>query len=243
MQVLKAKSSSYILSYGGGVNTTALMIYLIKKRLPLDEAVFADTGGELPETYRNVDLARSYLAKHGIPLRIVKSNNGTLLETCERRRVIPSQLWRWSTRDYKVRPIHRYYKSLGSQVVEYLGIAYDEIERVKASREAKVTSLFPLVDARMTRDDCIRLIAKEGFPMPIKSGCYFCPFNNEERWQYIWRNHRSRYLKATELEENSKHFPNQKLTPLTLRVLKDERFKWKRATHVSNEPCGAYCMD
>ena len=34
------------LSFGGGVNSVALMILLLREGLPLDEAVFADTGGE-----------------------------------------------------------------------------------------------------------------------------------------------------------------------------------------------------
>src|SRR5947208_2916595 len=167
-------SLKHILSYGGGINTTALMILLIKRRMPLDEAVFADTGAELPETYRNIRLAKRYLGKRGIPLRVVKSKNGTLLETCKRRRVIPSQIWRWSTRDYKITPIRAYYRSLKSHIYEYLGIAYDEVERIKASTDSNITSSFPLVDEKMTREDCVRMIKREGFPIPTKSGCYFC---------------------------------------------------------------------
>src|SRR2546428_1421345 len=167
----------YILSYGGGVNTTALMLLLVRRKMPLDEAVFADTGAELPETYRNIRLARRYLAKRDIPLKVVKSNNGTLFDTCKKRRVIPSQLWRWSTRDYKITPIRAYYRSLNSHIYEYLGIAYDEVERMKASSDPNVTSYFPLIDEKMTREDCIRMIRSEGLRVPVKSGCYFCPFN------------------------------------------------------------------
>ncbi len=232
----------YILSYGGGVNTTALMVLLLKRRMPLDEAVFADTGAELPETYRNVRMAARYLKKRGIPLRIVKSNNGTLLQTCKKRRVIPSQLWRWSTRDYKITPIHAYYRSLKTHIQEYLGISYDEIERIKSSSLPYVTSSFPLVDEKMTRNDCLQLIRRAGLPAPAKSGCYFCPFNTEERWRYIWRNHRDLYLKAMRLEEQSKHFPRQKLHKLTLRVLRHDFRNTKEIAQNSEQPCGAYCM-
>jgi len=210
--------------------------------MPLHEAVFADTGAELPETYENVRLATQYLKKHCIPLRIVKSKNGTLQQTCKKRRVIPSQLWRWSTRDYKITPIHAYYRSLNSHIHEYLGIAYDEIERLKPSMQPYVTSSFPLVDEKMTRNDCVGLIKKAGFPIPTKSGCYFCPFNTQERWRYIWKNHKDLYSKAMRLEEESKHFPRQKLHRLTLRVLRTDFRKNSNGNGSLDQPCGAYCM-
>jgi len=218
------------------------MIYLVKKKMPLDEAVFADTGGELPETYLNIEMAKRYLGKRGIPLTIVRSKNGTLLDTCIRRKVIPSQVWRWSTRDYKITPIHAHYRSLKAHINEYLGIAYDEIERMKANRKPYITSLFPLIDAEMTREDCIQLINKEGLPMPVKSGCYFCPFNTAERWGYISKYHPRKYSKAMWLEENSKFFPKQTLHKLTLRGLKAEHFNGRSKLIPLEQPCGAYCM-
>ena len=53
----KWSSSKYVLSYGAGVNSTALLFFLVKQKFPLDYVVFADTGNERPETY-------SYLEKH-----------------------------------------------------------------------------------------------------------------------------------------------------------------------------------
>lgn len=233
--------SRYILSYGGGVNTTALMVLLIKKKMPFDEAVFADTGAELPETYENIKMAKAYLKEHGICFRTVRSRNGTLYDTCKRRKVIPSRIWRWSTRDYKITPIHAYYRSLKCHIYEYLGIAYDEIERMKPSKEPYITSLFPLVEEKIDRAGCIELIRSAGLPVPPKSGCYFCPFNTVERWREIWMNHRRLYLKAVWLEEHSKHFPSQKLNKTPLRVLKDIGFDEDNST-LSDKPCGAYCM-
>jgi len=218
------------------------MVLLVKKKMPLHEAVFADTGAEIEETYLNVEMAKRYLAKRGIPLKVVKSPSGTLFDTCIRRKVIPSQLWRWSTRDYKIRPIHRHYRSLKCHIYEYLGIAYDEIERVKDSKEPYITSLFPLIDAKMTRADCIQLIKKEGLAMPVKSGCFICPFNTVERWAYLNKYHPKKYAKAMWLEEHSKFFPEQKLHPLTLRGLKAERFNGKSKAIPQEQPCGAYCM-
>jgi hypothetical protein len=236
------ESERHVLSFGAGVNTAALMVLLYRKKMPFDEAVFADTGGELPETYLFLEVARKYLERRSKRLVVVKSKSGTLYDTCRRREVIPSQVWRWSTRDYKVAPIHAYYRSLGCHVHEYLGIAYDEVHRMKASRETYITSHFPLVDFKLTRADCISLIRSARLPVPVKSGCYFCPFNNIARWREINDLHPELYRKAMRLEESSKHFPQQRLTPRTLRALKGQAFHIDPVDPTTDSPCGAYCM-
>ena len=42
--------------------------------------------------------------------------------------VFPSAIWRWSTRDYKVTPIHRHYREIGGHINQYLAIAWDEVD-------------------------------------------------------------------------------------------------------------------
>jgi 3'-phosphoadenosine 5'-phosphosulfate sulfotransferase (PAPS reductase)/FAD synthetase len=247
-----ALRTRHILSFGCGVNTVALMIHLINEEMPFDEAVFADTGGELPETYDYLTIATDYLGRHGKKLTTVRSKSGTLFDTCVRRKVVPSQLWRWSTRDYKITPIHAYYRSLGCHINEYMGIAYDEITRMKRSSEPYITTLFPLVDAKMTREDCVRTIRAEGLPVPPKSGCYFCPFNNLERWRQLARVHPELYRKAMLLEERSKHFPRQSLVDhgikkrLDIEGLRDLRQEISNGREAlsgpADGPCSGYCM-
>ena len=206
--------SVYFLSFGGGVNTVALMVMLVQERAPLDGVIFADTGGETPDTYRSVEVAKEYLGEHRIPFTTVQARprETDLYGTAFRRRVIPSVQWRWCTRDFKVRPIHRYYKSLDCHVNQYMGIAVDEVHRMKDSREPFVTNLYPLIDNRLTRSDCIAVIEAAGLPVPQKSGCFFCPFNSTERWRELLNHSPELFERAIELEENSKHFPNQRLT-------------------------------
>jgi hypothetical protein len=217
-------SDRYILSFGGGLNSTALAVFLISNDYPLDEVIFADTGGEVPETYNHLKVIDDYLSDHGIPFTMVRSKNGTLYDCCARRKVIPSQIWRWCTRDYKITPIHAYYRSLNSHIIQYLGISYEERDRMKQSRAEYVDNLFPLVENKLSREDCIDIImlADTDLPMPVRSGCFFCPFNSTSRWVEILEKHKDLHLKAQVLEENSKHFPKQRLMKITLRVLREK---------------------
>ena len=247
-------ASRYVLSFGGGVNTFALMILLIRQQAPLDEVLFADTGGEVPETYRGLVVAREYLSEHDIPLVevSVRHQGRDLYETAFHRRVIPSVKWRWSTRDFKVNPIHARYRSFNRHVCQYIGIAYDEIHRMKDSRVDFVTNIYPLVDQKVTRQQCVEIIESEGLPVPPKSGCFFCPFNSTERWRWLLQEHPELFDRAIVLEENSKHFPRQRLTDqiyraravVTLRELK-MKLAADAATNEAVEleqACGGECM-
>jgi 3'-phosphoadenosine 5'-phosphosulfate sulfotransferase (PAPS reductase)/FAD synthetase len=243
-EIKRQENTKYVLSYGGGVNSTALMILLIHRKLPLDYIIFADTGSERPETYTYLKYAKKYAEKYGIPFKIVKVRNGdSLYDRCKRRKVIPSKTWRWCTRDMKIRPIYAFYRSLKAQICQYVGIDYDEVHRMKDSKADYVNNAYPLIDLKVGRQQCIDIIRKEGLPIPVKSGCYFCPFRNNKDWANLYNTHPELYRKAMALEEKSKHAPTQMLHPLTLRGLAKVIKENKGLPEVLQEsPCGSECM-
>jgi len=219
------------------------MLLLVEHGRPLDEVVFADTGAELPPTYDYLRSVTSYLERYGVPFRRVLSLSGFLYDRCMRRRVIPSQIWRWCTRDFKILPIYAYYRSLGVHVNQYLGIAYEERDRMRESGVPYVTNRYPLVSRRMNRDRCVDMIIGAGLKLPVRSGCFFCPFNSISRWAEIYRNHRNLYSKAMTLEENSKHFPKQKLMSSSLRTLGDKLEDREPLPQIHvRRPCGSECL-
>ena len=242
----------HVLSFGGGVNSVALMIWLLKEQRPLDEVVFADTGVELPETYGYLPVVEDYLACHQVKFTrlLARVRGRDLYETCWERKVFPSTIWRWSTRDFKVKPIHRYYRSLGMHINQYLAIAFDEFTRMKTSRVSYVTNIYPLVSQRATRADCIALIQQAGLPLPVKSSCFFCPFSSLDRWKWLYEKHPDLYEKSVALEERSKHFPDQRLTDQIFRkrasvTLRELPMYFDRAEEVQLDdsllPCGGEC--
>jgi hypothetical protein len=229
------------------------MVLLLREGLPLDGVVFADTGGEVPETYKYLSITKGFLERRGVPFSVVARRGTTLYETAWKRQVFPSAIWRWSTRDFKVAPILRHYRTLGGHVNQYLAIAWDELERMKRSRVEYVTNLYPLVDRRFTRADCVAIIADAGLPIPPKSSCFFCPFGSLDRWRWLYENHPDLYEKAMALEERSKHFPSQRLTDqafrertdISLRTLAEvfrEGHEPPSQPAVEQHPCGAECM-
>jgi len=197
----------HVLSLGAGVNSTALLHLLIDKKMPLDEVIFADTGAEKPETYEYIrERILTFLAQHGIAYAVVRAKE-TLIERCVRGHTVPDRRYRWSTRDYKIRPIYKYLKPR-APVVCYLGIAADEPDRVKQEyRVDWVERKWPLVEYGITRDGCETIIREHGWPLPVKSGCFFCPFTRLNDWRTLWKQHPELYAQAIQLEQNGSKYP------------------------------------
>jgi len=203
------------LSFGAGVQTTALLL-----TGEYDEVIFADTGGELPETYdyirqnvipychdRGVRFTtvwkmRQFLGKLWVP--------DNLYDYCMRKARTPMMKWRWTTRDWKILPIRRYVakyvlkaKQLDAKdCICVMGISYDEADRVSKEHPPEYTKVYPLVDAKIRREDCKRVILKHGWQVPMKSGCFFCCYANFERLQWLQRVHPELYWKFELMERN-----------------------------------------
>lgn len=63
-----------------------------------------------------------------------------------------------------------------------IGISTDEVQRVKASREAFSENLYPLIEIGMSRSDCIAdQIARLGRRAP-RSACKYCPYHSDDEW-------------------------------------------------------------
>lgn len=56
-----------VVAYGLGVDSTAMLIEFVQRGIRPDHILFADTGGEKPETYQYMEVIRPYLAGVGFP--------------------------------------------------------------------------------------------------------------------------------------------------------------------------------
>jgi hypothetical protein len=66
-----------------------------------------------------------------------------------------------------------------------IGISTDEAFRMRLSRHSWITNVYPLIDARMTRQECLNWMEAKGHPRPPKSSCLGCPYHSDEQWREI----------------------------------------------------------
>jgi hypothetical protein len=55
------REGSMVVSYGAGVDSTALLIELSRRQIRPDLILFADVGAEKPETYSLIPIVKAYL--------------------------------------------------------------------------------------------------------------------------------------------------------------------------------------
>lgn len=84
-----------VVSFGGGVNSTALLLGLAEYQQRPDAILFADTGGEQPATYEHVEVMRQWCVAAGFPelqtVRYHESAHGTLEQECLNNETLPSK--------------------------------------------------------------------------------------------------------------------------------------------------------
>src|SRR3954466_7257577 len=56
-----------VVAYGLGVNSTAMLVEFVRRKIVPDLILFADTGGEKPETYQYLPVIERYLEGGKVP--------------------------------------------------------------------------------------------------------------------------------------------------------------------------------
>lgn len=200
------------LSLGAGVQSSCLALMAAKGEIgPMpDAAIFADTQAEPASVYEWLD----WLEKQ-LPFPVVRVSAGSLEEReltlrvskksgkTYRKTAIPAFakdkngkigiVSRKCTTDHKIIPITRAVRDLAGikrgqkecTVTQWIGISWDEIQRMKEMREPWNQARWPLIELRMRREDCLNWMKKNGFQTPPRSACTFCPFHNDGEWRRL----------------------------------------------------------
>ncbi|MFJ2179318.1 phosphoadenosine phosphosulfate reductase [Streptomyces anulatus] len=212
-------------SYGGGVQSTALLVLAAQGRIDFRTFLMANVGddSEHPGTLRYLEeYARPFAAEHGIELAVldrimVRSGEtrtlyGQLTKEGSRSLAIPVRMsngapgTRSCTADFKIKVIGRELKRRGATkqgpATIGIGISLDEIHRANNRRcEPHEEIVYPLLELGLRRIDCARIIREAGLPVPPKSSCWFCPFHRPETWHDMRRNEPDLFEKSCQLEE------------------------------------------
>ncbi|WP_395295263.1 phosphoadenosine phosphosulfate reductase [Kitasatospora hibisci] len=200
-----------VISYGGGIQSTALLVLAAARKIDYATFLFANVGddSEHPATLTYVrDIARPYAASAGLELhqleRVRRDGTtetlmGRLTRPGARSIPIPVRMAngapgrRSCTSDFKIKVVGRWLRERGATpnrpATVGIGISVDEIHRANRRRSEPHEQVeYPLLDLGLRREDCERIIKDAGLPVPPKSSCFFCPFRTvgawrEQRWQ------------------------------------------------------------
>jgi hypothetical protein len=200
----------HIISLGAGVQSSTMALMAAKGEItPMPvAAIFADTQAEPKSVYIWLD----WLEKQ-LPFPVYRVTAGNLYADIAKKRPkgkfrvvdipafvkvsgsIDGLINRSCTRDYKIIPIQKKVRELcgltrkkspdSPVATQWIGISIDEISRVKDSREPWIENRWPLIELRMSRQNCLAWMRKHGYPKPPKSACTFCPYHSDAAWRSL----------------------------------------------------------
>ena len=164
-------------SLSGGKDSTAMLLLMIEKDMPIDIVLSADTGMEFPEMYEHLAKVDAFLyEKRNIHITTLRHPKGFEWLMFEEPKQKPSAIerrlrdgiplygngWpgirvRWCTGQLKTHLITKKVNELKGKyhALQYVGIAYDERERCKGEQ-------YPLVDWKITEAEALKICYDPG---------------------------------------------------------------------------------
>lgn len=145
------------------------------------------------------------------------------------------------TADYKIKPILKEIKSLAQiergqkeiSVTQWIGISWDEIQRMKNSSEKWSQHRWPLIERRITRGDCLAWMKENGYPEPPRSSCYYCPFHSDQEWRRLRNDDPKEFQQAIRFDQEIREAYKQN----------DKQMKMEIYLHNSCKPLGEIDFD
>lgn len=184
----------HIVSFSGGKDSTAMLLMMVEKGMPIDDIIFCDTGVEFHAMYDHIKQVEKLIKR---PITILREPHGfeywLLYHMCNSRygedngkthrikgRSWPRARARWCTRTLKTDPINKYIKDNynGEDVKQYIGIAYDEPKRHK---NIPANVQHPLYDWQITEKQALEYCYAKGFTWGglyeifNRVSCWLCP--------------------------------------------------------------------
>jgi len=247
-----------VVAYGGGTDSTAMILACHEKGIPIDSIIFADTGGERPSTYKFIEIFNVWLKNNGYNEIVVVKAKNNLYDTMIKRQTIPSVAFGGKTCsiEFKQKPWNKFIKQWepakqawlqGQKVIKLVGFDASESRRAKQFENELFQNSYPLIEWQIDRFLCTEIIKKHGLPQPGKSACFFCPMHRKNDVLKLNQEYPELMQKALMMEQN------MKITGNTIGL--GRGYKWKELIEENERtmklatlfdeamPCGCYDGD
>ena len=214
----------YVAGCSFGKDSMATVILALKHKEPLDEVMYYEvmfdenTSGEVPEHRDFVyGVAIPFLKSVGIPVHVVRGQKtfvGQFKHRVGGDGRCAGKIWSWPLcgrcyvqRDLKVRPMDAWKRAnwCGDEIVQYVGIADDEMDRLARMDSYKYPTVSLLEKYGVTEEDALALCRKYGLLSPIyefapRNGCFFCPNARERELRHLYDHHPDLWERLLELQ-------------------------------------------
>lgn len=214
----------HAVSLSGGKDSTAMLLLMIERNMPIDMVLYADTGMEFPEMYGHIAKLDAYLyEQRGIHITVLRHPQGFEYLMFDEPKQRPSSIanrmklgvslygngWpgirvRWCTGALKTKLIDKEVKRLKGELnaLHYIGIAADEAWRCKGEQ-------YPLVDWGITEAQALQICYDRGYDFGglyeiyHRASCWCCPFQRIDELRKLRKHHPELWDKLRELDDRA----------------------------------------
>lgn len=205
------------MSFSGGKDSTAMLLKMMELGMKIDEIIFLDTGVEFPQMYEHIKKVEKYIGRDITVLKSDKSYEYYMFEHVKTRGKNKGQKgysWadfrnRWCTQLLKKQVIKKYLKKYkGYDVVEYHGIAVDEVKRLENKNKEK-TVRYPLAEWNMTEKDALEYCYSKGFDWGGlyeqfgRVSCWCCPLKSLKELRVLYKDYPQLWEKLKEWDNST----------------------------------------
>lgn len=218
------KQAYHVVSLSGGKDSTAMLLLMVEKGLPIDMVITADTGMEFPEMKEHLDKLDQYLFRErGFHITVLRHPKGfewlmfyepkRKAKTIEKRNNLGISLqgngWpcvkvRWCTGQLKTHLISKKISSLKKNgvAIQYVGIAADEPKRIK-------DKTYPLVEWQISEREALRICKSRGFDwnglydIYYRCSCWCCPFQRIDELRKLRFHHPALWAKLLDMDRRA----------------------------------------
>ena len=176
----------HIVQLSGGKDSTAMLLMMLERNMPVDEIIFCDTGMEFPELYQHLGAVEAYIGRKITRLTAPHSFEYYMADIPKIRYREgnrdtgygwPRMFNRWCTKHFKIEPVKKYLQDVPEHTL-YIGIAADEPKR---HQNIPANVQHPLYDWGITEKQALEYCYSKGFDFGglyqkfNRLGCWCCP--------------------------------------------------------------------
>lgn len=234
----------HIVQFSGGKDSTAMLLMMLEREMPIDYILFCDVGKEFPQMYEHIKKVNVYIKEHyNKEITFLKDDLGFDYWFSKRERIrgknkgIKGYGWasmrvRWCTYLLKTNVTKNFLSALNEPYTEYIGIAYDEPKRHEI-RAANV--VHPLYDWHITEKEALEYCYNKGFDWNglyehfDRVSCYCCPLKRVNEYRVLYNDFPDLWQNLREMDKEA----HNKFTP---RYTVDELEKWFKYENDNNLP-------
>lgn len=220
----KTDTLFHAVSLSGGKDSTAMLLLMIERGMPIDTVLWADTGMEFPEMYEHIANVDDFLFRErGLHITTLQHPKGfehlmfdepkqkqSSIENRQKRGVSlygngwPGVKVRWCTGQLKTHLISKEVNRIKGEhnARHYVGIAADEPARIKNEQ-------YPLVDWGITEKEALQICYDRGYDwgglyeIYHRCSCWCCPLQRIDELRKLRHHHPDLWERLMDLDRRA----------------------------------------